>query len=788
MKNLRTFGFLVVLFTLCILSVSAKDQWITVRSQNFFLIGNASEKDIRKVAMQMEQFRATFRLLFPKTALSSAKPTNIVVFKSESSYKPFLPRRKDGKADTGIAGYFQPGEDVNYITLSTEGEDEDTFKVIYHEYVHYMIDSSFGRSEIPAWLNEGLAEYYSTFKVENGNEVSIGYPILEHANFLAANGLLALGDLFNASNRDIHANGGRARHAFYAESWALVHLLMTTGRNALLSKFVAGLNNDLPPEQAFQAAFGTGYEDMEKQLRKYVSQGKFNYQILTLKEQLAVASGQTVTPIDDAQTNAYLGDLLYHSNRLEEAETYLAKALAADPKSVLANTAMGMTKVRQQKYAEAEKYLDAAVSGDANDYKALYWYATLIVRESTKGLLGSEIQPEKAKKAAELLARAIKIKPDSAESADMLAFIALVRQQGLDEALAVLKTALNAQPGNQRLALRIIDILLAKNQYDEALASAKKIAANSESEEIASRARSLVARLSSYLEQKQNFERQQQSRRDSQGREVIRTLSDEDSARMVLAARNYGITEQLTKPGADSDAAIGNIRKVTCGKGIQVSFITGGKQMRLVMKDFQGLELTTYLQNTVEFGCDADFSNLKAYVVFRKPVKPGSDPVLTSVAFLPDDFEIVDKMPGSVVETTPDVTGSKASTDDQAPKLTRKYGAAELEAIRQNLRKPGPDEIRVIGTIQKLVCTSGDPIVHFQPRSGTLLQLTVSMAVQPQITIFTRDSLPKVFDCNASGGDVPAIITYRKTADQNRPSTAGQVVSIEFVPKEITID
>jgi len=788
MKNLRAFGLLVVLFTLCVLSVSAKDQWVTVRSQNFFLIGNASEKDIRKVATQMEQFRATFRLLFPKTALSSAKRTNIVVFKSESAYKPFLPRRKDGKADTGIAGYFQPGEDVNYITLSTEGEDEDTFKVIYHEYVHYLIDSSFGRSEIPAWLNEGLAEYYSTFKVENGNEVSIGYPILEHANFLAANGLLALGDLFNASNRDIHANTGRARHAFYAESWALVHLLMTTGRNSLLSKFVAGLNNDLPPEQAFKAAFGTGYEDMEKQLRKYVSQGKFNYQILTLKDQLAVASGQTVTPIDDAQTNAYLGDLLYHSNRLAEAETYLAKALAADPRSVLANTAMGMSKVRQENYAEAEKYLDAAVSGDANDYKALYWYATLIVRESTKGLMGSEIPPEKAKKAADLLARAIKIKPDSAESADMLAFIALVRQEGLDKALTVLKTALNAQPGNQRLALRIIDILLAKQQYDEALASAKKIAANSENEEIGSRAQSLVARLSSYLEQKQNFERQRETMRVAQGSEMTGTLSKEDADRMALAARNYGITEQLTKPGADSDAAIGNIRKVTCAKGIQVSFVTGGKQMRLVMKDFQGLELTTYLQNTVEFGCDADFSTLKAYVVFRKPAKPGSDPVLTSVAFLPDDFEIVDKMPGSVVETTPNVTRSETSTDNQAPKLTRKYGAAELDAIKQNLRKPGPDEIREIGTIQKLVCTSGDPVVHFQTRSGTLLLLTLSNASQPKITLFTRDPSQNNFGCDMAGGDLPAIITYRKTADQNKPTAAGQIVSIEFVPKEITID
>ena len=43
-------------------AVSAKDEWIQVRSKNFFLIGNADEKDVRKVATKLEQFRETFRL------------------------------------------------------------------------------------------------------------------------------------------------------------------------------------------------------------------------------------------------------------------------------------------------------------------------------------------------------------------------------------------------------------------------------------------------------------------------------------------------------------------------------------------------------------------------------------------------------------------------------------------------------------------------------------------------------------------------------------------------------
>jgi hypothetical protein len=142
--------------------------------QELFLVGNASEKEIRKVATRLEQFRETFRLVFSQINLTASVPTNVVVFKSASSYKPFKPKRDDGKIDTNIAGYFQSGEDVNYITLSTEGTDADTYGTIFHEYVHFIIDTNFGKSEVPPWFNEGLAEYYQTFTIEEDQKVKLG--------------------------------------------------------------------------------------------------------------------------------------------------------------------------------------------------------------------------------------------------------------------------------------------------------------------------------------------------------------------------------------------------------------------------------------------------------------------------------------------------------------------------------------------------------------------------------------------------------------------------------------
>src|SRR3712207_5969768 len=121
MKTQRT-PSLVVFAALAVLlaaqAAAAKDTWTSVRSQNFLLVGNASEKEIRQVATRLEQFRHVFTRLFPKVNFNTPVPTTVVVFKSDSAYKPFKPV-VDGKVSE-VAGYFQSGEDVNYITLTPE--------------------------------------------------------------------------------------------------------------------------------------------------------------------------------------------------------------------------------------------------------------------------------------------------------------------------------------------------------------------------------------------------------------------------------------------------------------------------------------------------------------------------------------------------------------------------------------------------------------------------------------------------------------------------------------------
>jgi tetratricopeptide (TPR) repeat protein len=452
MKNLQIYTLLVLLLIVfCFVprSVSAKDEWLRVRSKNFNLLGNASEKDIRKVATKLEQFRETFRQLFKLSNLNSATPTNVVVFKNSAAYKPFKPKRADGKIDNFIAGYFQPGEDVNYITISTEGEDADTYGTIFHEYVHFIIDTNFGKSDVPPWFNEGLAEYYQTFVIEEDQKVKLGLPQNNHLLLLQQSKLIPLDTLFKISNYALHQNANHSRSIFYAQSWVLIHYLIQSGKTAGLGKFLNLSMKNVPSEKAFHEAFQMTYVQMEKELKKYVEQNSYKYSMITFNNKLTFDGEMQASVLTEAESNAYLGDLLHHTNRSDDAETYLQKAVALDPASSMANTTLGMVKIDQRKYDDAKKHLERAISADQKNHLAFYRYAYLLSREDRDEFgFVSSFPAEKTAKMRESLKKAIQLNPTFTESYELLAFVNLVNNEQLGEAVSYLQTALKYQPGN----------------------------------------------------------------------------------------------------------------------------------------------------------------------------------------------------------------------------------------------------------------------------------------------------------------------------------------------------
>lgn len=380
------FVLFIFLFVFAQTQGFAKDDWVKVKSKNFYLIGNAADKDIRRVANKLEQFRVVFSSLFPGMKFTSPIPTTVIVFKSGKAFGPYKPVNAAGKTTEWTAGYFQPGEDINYIALSTEGEKDETYRTIFHEYVHLLVDNTMGRSNVPPWFNEGLAEYYEQFSIENDQKVTLGGLNNDSLYLLSTTKLIPLETFFNVDYTGLHQQGSHGAGIFYAQSWAMIHYLIQGNHGARLKQmgnFLDLLVKGVKTREAFDQAFQTDYATMETELKNYVAQRKFNVSIATFQQKLQFEAEMQGAPVTEAEAKATLGDLLAHTRRLDEAEAHLSEALALDGESVMANTSMGFVKMRQRKFDEAKKYLEKAAAVDQQNYLVYFRYAYTLSREYT---------------------------------------------------------------------------------------------------------------------------------------------------------------------------------------------------------------------------------------------------------------------------------------------------------------------------------------------------------------------------------------------------------------------
>ena len=794
--------------------VAAKDEWIQVRSKNFYLIGNASEKEIRKVATRLEQFRETFRLVFGKTNLTSPIATNVVVFKSDSSYKNFKPKRADGKIDTFVAGYFQPGEDVNYITLSTEGEDAETFSVIFHEYVHFIVNTNFGKSEIPPWFNEGLAEYYSTFAIEDDIKAKLGLPLGRHVLLLQQSEFMPLDTLFNISNNQLHQTGDHSRSIFYAESWALLHYLIQSGKSDALGNFMNFLLSDVPPEKAFKDAFQITYPQMEIALRNYVKQTQYHYHQVLFKAKLLFDADMQVSPLDEAASNAYLGDLLYHTNRADDAEPFLLTALKLQPDSSLANTTLGMVRIKQRKFDEAKQNLEKAIAGDPKNHLALYRYAFLLSRDGRDefGFVRA-FDKEAAAKMRLALRKSITLNPAFTESYELLAFVDLVNLEELDDGAKMMQIALKYQPGNQRYALRLAEILSRQNKLDEANVVAEKIARTSDDQETKSRAESLVTQIAEHKafnernagERKRYEERVAANSGDGPPKIVRRSEGGKPPTEAELAKRQEeaiirSINESLRKPADGELRVVGHVQKIDCrARPIAYTIRTAAETFTVASKDFDSLTLQAFdpAASNVEVGCDANISAFNAVVTYRPATasKGISRGEIKAIEFVSVNFRILTTEEMSratpVIYDQPDTSPRTGSPPPPPPRrntedMEAQRHAAMMQSIKDALRKTATGEKREMGYLDKIECTKKETFFYLRTATQTL-RLLNSSPQSLRIIVFTPDLEGVQFGCMLKPIEFPAVFIYSDKPNA-KAKTAGEIVSVEFVPKSFVLE
>jgi tetratricopeptide (TPR) repeat protein len=645
-------------------AAAAKDTWTSVRSQNFLLVGNASEKEIRQVGTRLEQFREVFTKLFPNATFSTPVPTTVVVFKNDSAYKPFKPVA-DGKI-VEVGGYFQPGQDVNYITLTPDrgGGVENPYGTIYHEYTHLLVNNSLGAGEAPAWFNEGLAEYYSTFAIEDDRKVYLGRLVNYHLQMLREQKLIPLPQLFAVTHYSLERNKHDVRSLFYAESWALVHYLILGNdgkRLPQLGQFLALTKKGVPTDEAFQRAFQTDPAGMEKELRNYVQKYSFVGKVATFEHPLTFDAQMRTEPLSDAQAEAYLGDLLLHIDRPEDAAARLQHALELEPTNVTARASLGMARLRQKRNAEAIVHLREAAAAGATNYLAHYYLAFALSRvgmDETTGYMPGGYPPDLSKEMRAALRKAISLRPDFPESYHLLAWVTLVNGDDAEEGVRLIRQAIALAPGNQHYALVLAQLYVRQEKFEEAKKTAELLARDASDPGLRATAQSVLASIQRYEEQFKQYKAAKEEFERGSPRLVVREEKDEKGSDETAAEAASGkpveeqvadafaqaIGDALRKPQAGETRVQGVLTRIECGpKGLVFVFTAGDKTLRLAAAGFGGLHIVSFNQQAGgELTCGARKVETPSVITYRPAAdaRAKTDGALVAMEFVPANFKL----------------------------------------------------------------------------------------------------------------------------------------------------
>jgi tetratricopeptide (TPR) repeat protein len=416
-----------------------KDEWIEIRTANFTLFTNAGEGNTRLIAADLERLRDVLAQLAPGVALSSPTPTYIFVFRNGAAFEPY--QRTYGGKLVEAGGYFLSTQLANYVAINGDRRGDER-AIVYHEYLHYVLRNQY--ANLPLWLNEGLAEYYSTFEAA-GDEAKIGLPIVEHVAWLRKNPLIPLASLFAIDEDSKEYNESSRRGAFYAESWALVHYLISGNpeRRHQAAEYLRLAQAGAPPGQIFQQAFGSDPATLERELRRYVQGYLFNHTRASIRPEASFAV--TARPMAWADVLYRLGSLLADlgdEHRTAAAEHFRA-ALAARPDHGPAMAGLGYLEELAGRPQEARTWYQKAAKLAPDDFLVQYLYATNLM---------SDPGPDSLRQARAALAKAVQLRPDFGEAWARLGYTYQSEEALPAEAVRALETAHRLLPSRMDVA------------------------------------------------------------------------------------------------------------------------------------------------------------------------------------------------------------------------------------------------------------------------------------------------------------------------------------------------
>lgn len=542
-------------------AAAREKSWVEIRSPHFRVYSDAGEKKARRLTHEFEKFHSLIHLFLPSVQAGPGNPTIVLAAENERTLRSLLPQYWEEKGKARPSGIFVGGPEKNYVALRIDLEDEYRYHVVYHEYVHLLLRLNYPR--LPVWLGEGLAECLG-YTAINDKISRVGEPSPERIGILRNEPMIPLRELFSVDHESPYYRDQSKVPMFYAQSWALTHMLFLGEKRAHMPKLLELLElarKRVPVEEATAQALGDPGE-LERQLGEYILNHAF-YAFEIKTPAAADPEEYSARTVPSLEMRSLRGDFYVSMQLWPEAKQTLDSVLLADPDNAEALTSMGIYYAKQNGMKEAARFFVAAAAAGSESCITHYHAGEASMQS------GNYAEAERS------FRRAIELNPAFAPAYSRMAEVLAASEASLDTALEFSLKAIELEPGVLGHQLVMSHVLLRMNKVDLAIRYAEQVEAAAES------ARDRME-AGEFLE----MARQYKSIGSRSGLEDEYENRDSTEGEHPEAFRSAGSRESASLEGTVSD--------VSCfdPAGMELVLDSGGNSHRLHVDDYYGIRFT----------------------------------------------------------------------------------------------------------------------------------------------------------------------------------------------------
>lgn len=436
----------------------AEAKWLKASAPDVTILTSLSRDDALRRVREFQQYVAALRAYLGEPSVP-LPPLRVVVFRDFRDFQRYRPLLKNGKPQR-VGGYFSSHGSWAIIGVPASLSDSEQ-RAIYHEGVHWFMSGS--AQTTPAWLEEGMAEVFSTFHID-GAHVYWGTPIRDHLRLLREHDAPPLDHVLATPREELFKDTDHTGR-FYAESWAFVHFLVF-GQNGLpanaLANFRKKLTDGATADAAFAEAFGHTCAEMDHLLQRYIDDGSYHVPVRPL---IHVPRVQ-LEPATSAEVDETLGRLALVAKRYDLALQHGRRIIARAPTDARGHALVGIT-LKEEGASAAVDELKLAVNFGTTDFQP---YFEVACAAQNAAVDGADMTPAQARYVVDLYEQAIALYPQFDATYDNLAGLVAFLGNATAADRAALKAGARRFPNDPMISLGIAQCLRQSGEFADARA------------------------------------------------------------------------------------------------------------------------------------------------------------------------------------------------------------------------------------------------------------------------------------------------------------------------------